>query len=449
MTIPCSATTSSTASRRQRADEPLDAGGPAQLRADVAAVAPQRPRRDEHLAGGEPRGERGAVLARLRRRSRRTGRRRARRRRASRQPVGELGVQRGRGVAPAPPATSTPRSETAQRTAATAGAESPPLGASRSDDAPARRAPRRRAGPPWRDPWRTSGRRRGWRSSPTRPAALSAGSANSPSASSTITVACSRRRAHAPQQGARQDGAARVGGRGEHDRRRVAGGRVRRHRDRAAAGRGDEVRAAAASPASRRARRPPRGRSARSSSPAPCPSATCSGASSKRAATASRAGGDVRVGVERAAQREGGGVDGLGVRRLEPPGAREVERLDAAERAALLLLPAGAQLGRDLLGVHRLELLVVVAEARHQRGAIEGAGPWSTTSQNVNATAATIAVTMKIRAEHPLALVVPGGAAQEPPEVVEPSGQHQRDDHRSRSTPRKATVMPSITLSVR
>ena len=81
-TSPCSATTSSTASRRQRADEPLDARGPAQLRAHVAAVAPQRAGRDEHLAGGEPRGERRAVLALRRRRSTRTARRRARRGRA-------------------------------------------------------------------------------------------------------------------------------------------------------------------------------------------------------------------------------------------------------------------------------------------------------------------------------------------------------------------------------
>ena len=66
-----------------------------------------------------------------------------------------------------------------------------------------------------------------------------------------------------------------------------------------------------------------------------------------------------------------------------------------------------------------------------QRGAIEEPGPSMSRNHAVNAAAATIAVTTKIRPEHAVALVVAGRAAQQPPDVVQPRGDHQRDDQRA------------------
>ena len=282
-------------------------------------VAPQRARRDEHLAGREPRGDRAAVLLASEaiqangdggRGGARTASRAARRRAA------RAAWPRRRAGAGRPPSRG---SETAQATAAAAGAESPPLGASRPR-APARRARHRRAARPCAWPLEKERTTTRLASSPTRPAALSAGLGEL-----AQRLVDDHRRVLRPAARTRRSGA-RARGR----RRLVSAGEVSTTVAASPAGasggtgtaRGRRPRrrgpAAAASPASRASTSPRAGRSARSSSPAPWPSATCSGASPKRAATASRAGRDVRVGVERAAQREGRGVDGLGVRRLEP-----------------------------------------------------------------------------------------------------------------------------------
>ena len=174
-------------SRRQRADQPLDARRPAELSADVVAVAPQGAGGDEDLAGGQPRGDRRAVLVAGRDPGERHARRGGVEGRAL-EAVGELLVERGRGGAPAG-RDLDPRSETAQATAAAAGAERPPLGASRSiSSGGPRAAPARSPAIAWPLENERTTTRLG--SSPTSGAAPPPGSANSASASSTITVAC-------------------------------------------------------------------------------------------------------------------------------------------------------------------------------------------------------------------------------------------------------------------
>ena len=108
----------------------------------------------------------------------------------------------------------------------------------------------------------------------------------------------------------------------------------------------------------------------------------------------------VRVRVHPPAQREGGGVDGLRVRRLVPGRAREIELRHEHDLAAAFLVAALPQLARDLLGRQLLELAVVVEEAHH-RGASDGAGPSRMRNQKPKAIAATIAVTMKMRGSAP------------------------------------------------
>ena len=108
----------------------------------------------------------------------------------------------------------------------------------------------------------------------------------------------------------------------------------------------------------------------------------------------------VGIGVHAAAQRERRGVDGLGVRRLVPGRAGEVELGHEDDLAGALLVAALAQLARDLLGRQLLELPVVVEE-RHHCGASDGAGPSRMRNQKPKAIVATIAVTMKIRDRAP------------------------------------------------
>ena len=108
----------------------------------------------------------------------------------------------------------------------------------------------------------------------------------------------------------------------------------------------------------------------------------------------------VGVGVHPAPQRERRGVDGLGVRRLVPGRAREVELGHEHDLAGARLVAALAQLARDLLGRQLLELPVVVEEPHHC-GASDGAGPSRMRNQKPNAIAATIAVTMKMRDRAP------------------------------------------------
>jgi hypothetical protein len=74
----------------------------------------------------------------------------------------------------------------------------------------------------------------------------------------------------------------------------------------------------------------------------------------------------VGVGVDGAPERERRRVDRVGMGRLVPVGAGEVEGVDPAQRAAAALVAEGEELLRDLLGRHLLELAVVVAEA-HRR----------------------------------------------------------------------------------
>ena len=108
----------------------------------------------------------------------------------------------------------------------------------------------------------------------------------------------------------------------------------------------------------------------------------------------------VRVGVHAAPQRERRGVDGLGVRRLVPGRAREVELGHEDHLAGALLVPALEQLARDLLGRQLRELPVVVEEPLHC-GASDGAGPSRMRNQKPKAIAATIAVTVKMRDSAP------------------------------------------------
>ena len=83
-----------------------------------------------------------------------------------------------------------------------------------------------------------------------------------------------------------------------------------------------------------------------------------------------------------------------------PGRAGEVELGHEHDLARPLLVAALAQLARHLLGRQLLELPVVVEEALHF-GASVGAGPSMIRNQKPNASAATIAVTMKMRASTP------------------------------------------------
>ena len=109
----------------------------------------------------------------------------------------------------------------------------------------------------------------------------------------------------------------------------------------------------------------------------------------------------VRVGVHAPPQRERRGVDGLGVRRLLPGRAREVELGHEHDLAGALLVPALEQPARDLLGRQLRELPVVVEEALFHCGASDGAGPSRMRNQKPKASAATIAVTVKMRDSAP------------------------------------------------
>jgi hypothetical protein len=73
--------------------------------------------------------------------------------------------------------------------------------------------------------------------------------------------------------------------------------------------------------------------------------------------------GRVRVGVDRAAERERGGVDDLRVRWAVPRGSGQVERRLLGGVAAELLVAALAQLARDLVRGELVELAVVAQEA--------------------------------------------------------------------------------------
>ena len=124
-----------------------------------------------------------------------------------------------------------------------------------------------------------------------------------------------------------------------------------------------------------------------SSSPAPWPTATCSGETPCRAASGSRTARAPGSGYAfmRAPQRERRGVDRLRVRRLVPGRAREVELAARRRpRAARSLVAPLAQLARDLLGRQLLELPVVVRSAasprrERRRRALEDAGTRSRT----------------------------------------------------------------------
>ena len=431
----------------------------AQRDADVALVAPRRAGRDVDPRGGEPRGERRAVLAA-----------RARATRTAPWPAGNASglprsaaasrsrSRRGGGAAAARPPRS-PLADRPQRRGLGGRARRRRPGAARStSSARAERVAGAQPGHRVRLGERAHDEQALARAA-SRPAASPSG-ANSASASSThqpdrLGEARGAARAGRASDGApvgsfgRQSTTARVPARAPPARRRRA--RRRRPAAPAPARRRPRARAAAAGPSRARRRAPRRRRRARGTRraaarrrrgrPRPARRST-----PWRAASASRsAARRVRVGVDRAPQRERGRVDRLGVRRLVPGRAREVERVRPRSARGPLLVAALAQLAPDLLGRELLELAVVVAEAPHQRGASDGAGPSSSRNQTANARPATIAVTTKIRAEHALALVVAGGAPQQPPDAVEPRAQRQREDQRRRSCPKKATAMPSMT----
>ena len=60
----------------------------------------------------------------------------------------------------------------------------------------------------------------------------------------------------------------------------------------------------------------------------------------------------------------------------------------------------------------------------------EGAGPWMIRNQNPNTTSAITAEAPKIRASAPVALLVAGGTAHDPPHAVQPRAQRERHEQR-------------------
>ena len=167
-----------------------------------------------------------------------------------------------------------------------------------------------------------------------------------------------------------------------------------------------------------------------SSSPAPWPGATWSArhavARSERLAQRPVVG----VGVDRAPQRVGRGVDGLGIGRLVPGGRREVERPDLGQRARPLGVAALLQLLRDLLGRELLELAVVVAQAPDHCGRLD-AGALDQDEPDGERGPGDDGRGREDADEDAVALLVPGGAPQDPPHAVEPRGERQREHQRA------------------
>ena len=154
----------------------------------------------------------------------------------------------------------------------------------------------------------------------------------------------------------------------------------------------------------------------------------------------------VGVGVHAPPQREGGGVDRLGVRRLVPGRAAEVELGHEHDLARPLLVAALAQLARHLVGRQRLELPVAVEEALHF-GASVGPGPSMIRNQKPNASAATIAVTMKMRESTPSRWSIPPARRTtfQIPSSRTASASVSISDA---IMPTKATTIPKLTESV-
>ena len=257
------------------------------------------------------------------------------------------------------------------------------------------------------------------------------------------------------QGGRRHVGAGRVVRVAERDRARARGDRrqqpldvvaVRhRHRARAGALRHHGVEAVGGPRRQQLVLPSSRTRAAAASScAAPWPTATRSGSTPLRRAqlAAQLLRGRVRLGVQRPARRVGDGVDDVRVRQLVPGRAREVEHVDARERAAALLLGLRAQLLSDLFVGHAGELPVVVeqAHARHQPPIRPltlmpaSSAPLKNEEPDAEGGRADHAADHEDAADHALALVVPGGAAHEDPGEVEPFERHQAQqqpaDHR-------------------
>ena len=148
------------------------------------------------------------------------------------------------------------------------------------------------------------------------------------------------------------------------------------------------------------------------------------------AAIASRSGVDVRVGVDRPPQRERRGVDHLRVRRTVPGGAREVQRRLLRRMAAALVVAALEQLARDLVRGELVELPVVAEEAPHQRDEIEGAGPSISEEPDPEDDERDHRGGAEDPRQRALALLVPGGAAHDPPRAVQPRRERQRHHQR-------------------
>ena len=250
-------------------------------------------------------------------------------------------------------------------------------------------------------------------------------------------------RAELPQRAAREQRAGRVGrARHEHARASRAGaledlGRRRRRRAARVRRPPRPARAAAASPATRRARRrraPAHAHARAAAPPAPCPTATCSGATPWRSASASRSATADRSGYAFTARRRANvaALTASGCGGSCHVGAGEVERVDPAERAPLARRSAQQLLARSRRAPSpRTGGSSRGSPSRATAGAIEEPGPSSSRNQTVKPAAATIAVTMKIRPSTPSRWSWPGGAAQQPPQVVEPRRDHEREDQRA------------------
>ena len=365
----------------QRRGEPVDRLRPAQRRAHVPLVAPQPPGRDEDLRRREPGRDRRAVLVARGEPGERDARP-ARPRTASRRAQPRAAACAAAAAARRRAAISAPRSRHRPARRRPARARSCRRSARAARPARPGRARRPRAAPPSRAPWRTSARRAGCGSSrDERRGVLAVGRelAERLVDDDDGALRAAARTGRAARRGA--NARARRVGRGaqEHGAR----GRVRRGRgSRPAPGGTGTARPPAASTSAgqrlpaRPARRARRRRRASSAAHARAqqlaravPERDLLRADAVPLARAPRAARSAdRSGYALSARRS------ANVAALTASGcggschsrAGQVERLDPAERAALLLVAAGAQLQRDLLGRHLLELPVVLAEPPHR-----------------------------------------------------------------------------------
>ena len=96
---------------------------------------------------------------------------------------------------------------------------------------------------------------------------------------------------------------------------------------------------------------------------------------------------------------------------------------------AALVVAALEQLARDLVRRELVELPVVAEESPHQPPDIEGAGPSISRNQIPKTMSAITAVVPKIRASARRA-ARDRGAADDPPQAVEPRRERERDEQR-------------------